>query len=486
MEKNLGLKEVLAMGVGGVVGGGIFAVLGVAANISGNAAFISYFLSGLIALASGYSYVKMTEHLKEDGGSFTFIEHYVSNKNIAGMVGWILIVGYIGTMAMYAYAFGSFAANIIGIAAGSMLRGFISVGVLAVFVGINLLGVEETGESEDVLVYAKVAILFLFGFIGLWAIFSRPEFSLFDGGVFNHGNLAPIIGIGTIFVSFEGWQLLTYEYSDIRGGTETLKKGVMGTIVVSTLIYILIAIVTTSLVSTEMILKYKETVLAFAAGKIFTNTLLAKISGVLISIAALFSTASAINATLFGTARFSHKIATENELPEIFSFRNKKGVPSRSLLIIGASTALFTLLGSLEEITTFASLAFILIFGVVNYVCLKDRDLEKISLIPLLGLLGSLTVLILQIWYLYTSNIHLLVFVTLIFIFVFFLEFLYFEREEIEEEAEMVEEDVEEFERDLEKESEKEAEELAKDIERQAEKVEKDFEKLEEKDKKED
>ncbi|MFB6241992.1 MAG: APC family permease [Candidatus Nanosalina sp.] len=483
MPEKLGLKEVVAMGVGGVVGGGIFAVLGVAAKIAGNAAFISYFLSGLIALASAYSYVKMTEHLKEEGGSFTFLEHYVSNNKIAGMVGWILIVGYIGTMAMYAFAFGSFAANLLRVQAGSLIRGTISVGILAVFVGVNLLGVRKSGESEDLLVYAKVAILLLFGFIGLWTIFTRPEFSLFRHGVFNKGAIAPIIGIGTIFVSFEGWQLLTYEYSDIEGGIETLKKGVIWTIITSTLIYILTAVVTTSLVPTEMIIKHKETVLAFAAGKIFASQILTEISRLMVSLAALFSTASAINATLFGTARFSHKIATENELPEIFSFRNRKGVPTKSLMIIGALTALFTFTGSLEEITTFASLSFILIFGVVNYVCLKDSELEKKSWIPVLGLTGTLIVFILELWHLYTEEPGLLIFVGGIFTSLFFLEFLYFEREEIEEEAEKVEEEaeeleeeaeemgeeleenVEELEEELEKESEEEAEKLAEELE---------------------
>ncbi|MFB6144167.1 MAG: APC family permease [Candidatus Nanohaloarchaea archaeon] len=461
MPEELGLKEVVAMGVGGVVGGGIFAVLGVAARIAGNAAFISYFVSGVIALASGYSYVKMTSYLEEDGGSFTFLEHYVSNQNIAGMVGWILIVGYIGTMAMYAYAFGSFSARLIG-AGSSLLRGLISVGIIGAFVGVNLLGVQETGESEDLLVYFKVAILLLFGLTGLWAIFSRPELSAFPGGLFNQGAITPIIGIGTIFVSFEGWQLLTYEYSDIRGGSETLKKGVLWTIVLSTLIYVLVAVVTTSLVSAEMIVRHKETVLAFAAGKIFASAFLQDIAAALVSVAALFSTASAINATLFGTARFSYKIASDDELPDAFSFRNQKGIPSHSLMLIGGLTALFTFLGTLEGITTFASVAFIMIFGTVNYVCLREQEVEKRSWIPLLGLLGTASVFLMEIWHLFSKEPQMLAFIVVIFGVLFLLEFLYFEREEIEQEVEHVEEGAGKVEETVEKEVEKVEEEVEK------------------------
>ncbi|MFB6292052.1 MAG: APC family permease [Candidatus Nanohaloarchaea archaeon] len=443
MPGELGLKEVVAMGVGGIIGGGIFAVLGVAARLSGNAAFLTYFLAGVVALASGYAYYRMTAHVHEEGGSFTFLEHYVENKNIAGMVGWVLVVGYIGTMAMYSYAFGSFAAGFFGFGGGSLVRGAISVGVIALFVGVNFLGARETGGSEDLLVYAKVLILLLFGAAGTWGILTRPEFSFFTGGVFNEGLMAPIIGIGAIFVSFEGFQLLTYEYSEMEGGIDTLKKGILLSIIVSTLIYVLTAAVTTSLVSPQQIIQHKETVLAFAASKIFASQLMKGVAGLLVSAAALFSTASAINATLFGTARFSHKMATENELPGVFSFRNKKGVPTGSLLIIGLLTSAFTFLGSLEEITTFASLAFITVFSVVNYLALKECDRVSTLFITGLGLIGTITSLVLLLWHLYIDKIHVLVFVGMIFAVLFLVEFLYFERGELEKAAEEVEREVE-------------------------------------------
>lgn len=426
---KLGLKEVVAMGVGGIIGGGIFAVLGVAARLSGNAAFITYFLAGLIALASGYTYYRMTALVHEEGGSFTFLEHYVSNNNIAGMVGWILLIGYIGTMAMYAYAFGSFVAGLFGFAASSIFRELFSAGIIAVFVAVNLLGAEETGESEDLLVYVKILILLLFGLTGVWGILNQPDLAFFPQGVFNQGYLSPIVSIGAIFVSFEGFQLLTYEYSEMEGGLETLKKGILFSIIISTLLYILTAAVTTSLVSPAQILQHKDTVLAFAASKIFTSSILNQISAFLVSIAAIFSTASAINATLFGTARFSYKMSSDKELPNVFSFRNKAGIPSKSLLIIGSLTALFTFIGSLEEITTFASIAFLAVFSVVNYLGFKECKRAPAKFISGFGMVGTVISFLLLLWHLYTSQPHVLVFVSLIFLVLGVFEFLYFERE---------------------------------------------------------
>lgn len=462
MGDKLGLREVVAMGVGGLIGGGIFAVLGVATEISGNAAFLSYAVSGLIALASGYSYVKLTGHLKEEGGSFTFLEHYVSNKNIAGMVGWVLILGYIGTMAMYSFAFGAFTAELLRKAGigFNLLRPLLSAGVMLVFLAVNLFGVKTSGESEDIMVYTKVLILLLFSLTGLWAILTRPELTFFSGGVFNYGFVSPVVAIGSVFVSFEGFQLLTYEYSEIEGGMETLKKGVLYSIAISTLIYVLVALVTTNLLRPEQIMHHKETVLAFAASRIFQSQLINSISFVLVSIAAIFSTASAINATLFGTARFSYKVATEDELPELFSFRNRKGVPSHSLYIITALTMAFTVLGSLEEITTFASLAFLAIFGTVNYISIRDSGLESNNLISGFGLVGTLAATVLLLQRLYTESFHMLVSIAGIFAALLVLEFLFFERESIEEEVEEIEEEVEKAEESI----EDEAVELEEDL----------------------
>lgn len=442
MAEKLGLREVVAMGVGGIIGGGIFAVLGVAANLAGHAAFLTYLLAGLIALASGHSYVQLTSRFGEDGGSFTFLEHYVSNIKIAGVVGWILIVGYIGTMAMYAYAFGAFTTDLVGLGSIMVVRPLISVGVIGVFVAVNWLGVRETGGSEDILVYSKVAILSLFVAVGIAGILTRPELHFLSGGIFPRDAFSPIVAIGAIFVSFEGFQLLTYEYSDIQGGISVLRKGIIGSIVLSTLIYVLVAFVTTSLVTPEQIVQHEETILAFAATKIFSNGVLNQVFFVLISVAALFSTASAINATLFGTARLGHKVASERVLPTLFSFKNKKGVPTKSLLLIGALTALFTFLGTLQAITTFASISFILIFGVVNLLAFKERESWLQAAVAGFGVIGTTSALCLLLWHLYTEQTAMLAFIAAVFIIVILLELFYFERDLLIEKAHEVEEEI--------------------------------------------
>ncbi|MFB6099922.1 MAG: APC family permease, partial [Candidatus Nanohalobium sp.] len=268
-----------------------------------------------------------------------------------------------------------------------------------------------------------------------------------------------------VFVSFEGFQLLTYEYSEMENGIDTLKKGMIASIGISTLIYVMVAAVTTSLVSPEQIIQHKETVLAFAASQIFNNPVVRKVSVFLVSAAALFSTASAINATLFGTARFSNRMSSDGELPDLFSFRNREGVPTRSLLFIGVLTGLFTFIGSLEEITTFASISFIGIFSVVNLLAFRESEETEKKVLTGAGLLGTVVSFLLLVWHLYVDKLHVLVFVAGLFTALLLLEFLYFEREPIEEELEKAEKELEEEIESAEEEVEKAEEDIEEKLE---------------------
>jgi len=119
-DEKLGLKEVVAMGVGGMVGGGIFSVLGLAIREAGHAAPVAFALGGVLALLTGHSYAKLGLAFHSDGGSFTYLEHAFKHTNIAGLGGWLLLVGYVGTLALYAYTFGVYGAAMLGDGAGQI------------------------------------------------------------------------------------------------------------------------------------------------------------------------------------------------------------------------------------------------------------------------------------------------------------------------------------------------------------------------------
>lgn len=437
MAGKLGLREVVAMGVGGMVSGGIYAVLGVAMKQAGNAVPLSFLLAGIITLLTAYSYIKLTLHFGEDGGAFSFIKHVVENNHVAGLLGWILVVGYIGVMAMYAFAFGSYILialrQTFAVGLPQILRPVISVVVVGTFVGINLVGVKASGLYEDVAVYLKILLLLILA--GLGILFFRGD--PLQISFFNRGMVSPVAAFAIIFVSYEGFQLLCYDYRDIKDVDWTLPKGMFIAILIAIAIYMAVSFMATLHLTPEQLIQHKETALATAVSNI---PLLGGIGFVLVILSAIKSTSSGINATLFGASRLAHRIATENELPKIFSFRNHEGIPVYSLVIMGSLTALFSALGTLEQITEFGSVAFLVADGAANYANL--RLYEKTNsrpLIPLVGLIGTAVALPIVLLHLYLTEPHILLSIGGIFGGLLLLELFYLEREEVEEAAKTLE-----------------------------------------------
>jgi len=423
---KLGLAEVIAMGVGGMVSGGIYAVLGVAMQQAGNAVPLSYLVAGIITLLTAYSYLELTLHFGEHGGVFSFVEHIVASPTVAAYVGWVLVVGYVGVMAMYAFAFGAYtltaARAIAGIALPQLLRPLISTVVVAAFVGLNLRGVHETGLFEDIAVYIKIVVLLSLATLGV--VFYDGSVTALD--FFSKGVVSPIAGFAIIFVSYEGFQLLVYDYEDIENVERVLPIGMYVAIAIAILIYVSVSFMATLHLTPEQLLAHQEVALAEAVSNI---PALGGAGFVLVILSAMKSTSSGINATLFGTSRLVHKIATEGALPRVFSFRNRDGIPVYSLLIIGSLTAAFAALGTLKQITEFGSVAFLVSFAVTNYtnIVLADETGSN-RFIPLLGLVGTGVALPVVLYHLYRTDVEILLWIVGIFAVVFLIEYLYVER----------------------------------------------------------
>jgi len=143
------------MAVGGMVGGGILSTLGVVISIAGGWAWLSFVVAGLIALAAGYSYVKLAAHYGEGGGAFTFLRE-IDADGSAGSLSWVLVVGYVLTNAVYAMTFGEYVGHVVDLP--WWFPRIAAVATMALFIGLNLRGVGEAG-TEVFLVWFKLAVL---------------------------------------------------------------------------------------------------------------------------------------------------------------------------------------------------------------------------------------------------------------------------------------------------------------------------------------
>ena len=426
MAGKIGLSESMAMAVGGMVGGGIFAVLGVVAAEAETLAWLSFVISGGIAMAAGYSFIRLNGLLDTPGSPVTVIEVFTGRTTLAGMMGWTFVIGYVGTMGLYTYAFASYLAAMVGARAvgGVPLQPVLSVAVIVLFVGVNAAGAHASGRTEDTLVGLKVLILL--GFCGGGLYYGVTHGQLKTG--LSMLGFGPLIAAAISFVAFEGWELLMFDQESIRNPRRTVKKAIFISIAGVTVLYVLVAVVTTSLLSPVTIQANAETALAIAA-----QPFLGRVGFVLISVAALFSTASALNATLFSTSRLMHQLVTEAMLPRQLDSHGDE--PVQALVLLGILTAILTFFGSLDVISSFASLAFILIFGLVSFLAYTERSPpSRSAIIPAIGTIGAGATIIALGWYLATTKPATFLLVVILSLAVIFVEVVYFDRRPIEAE----------------------------------------------------
>jgi len=332
-----------------------------------------------------------------------------------------LLVGYVGTLALYAYTFGVYGAAMLGAAGhGSVVQHLLQSGVLLTFLGVNLYGVKAAGRSEDIIVVVKVLILSLFAISGLFFVDSTHLLPVFDKGA---GGI--LMAAALIFVAYEGFELIPNAVDEMENPERDLPRAIFISILIAIAIYIVVSLVAVGNLLPAEIAKYKEYALAEAA-----KPFLGQAGFVLIGLGALLSTASAINATLFGTARLGKVMAQESALPQVFSMRERtKDIPWVSLCVISAATLVFVNLGDLTVISSFASSTFLLIFASINFSAFRLR--KRIGLHwapPLIGASLSFAVWVVLCGYLWQQDRTSLLWMAVFYLVTASLEFLFSER----------------------------------------------------------
>jgi len=408
------LREVLAMAVGAMIGGGIFALLGLVLGISGEAAYLSFLVGGLMALNAGDSFNKLFLHYGVGGGLYTYTRLATGRPRLAGFLSWVLILGYIFTVGLYAVTFGSYVGHYLGWGIGSLGQKALSTAIVVAFIAINLVGVKEAAKWESFLVYGKLVLIALFAVLllnslGIDQVTTELGRSFEVAGEVGVG--AILAGAALIFVGFEGFQMLTYSVKDIRDPRRTVGRGIYGAIIIVTLAYVVIGFVTSQILTPEQVLANKETVFA-----ILMEPLLGWVGSVLVLIAVIFSTSSAINATMFGTSRLVATVAESTSIPDMFYETNGQGIPHYAVWAVGLLSIFIVNTAGLEAIAAFASIVFILYFALIDYLdFLVVRQGWAAKLFTLGGSVFSLFAIIVLFTELFNHDLGSLEFVIVLF-----------------------------------------------------------------------
>lgn len=382
MSNQISLKDAISIGIGGMVGGGIFAVLGLAVSLAKGATPLAFLFAGIIALLTAYSYAKLSKKYPENGGTVRFIHHQFGNGVFAGGINNLLWVSYIVMLALYASAFGSYSAELISLTGTKEMdvRIFQSAIILLALL-INYLSIKLVSMIESVSVFIKLLILIAFIGVGFYGLSIHPE---------NLSQLAPsnwesplliLSGGMVIFVAYEGFELIANSIADLKDKEKNTEKAYFGAVGFVVVLYILIAIVTVGALQFEQIASAQEYVLAKAA-----EPTLGKIGFTIITITAMISTFSAINATVLGSGRVNYDIAEDRELPKYFCHKFW-GQPI-GFVVTALLSVLLVNLFNLQSISTAGSAGFLLIFAIVNYIGYKKHiELKSNQLIHLFSAL---------------------------------------------------------------------------------------------------
>jgi len=412
--RNIGLLGAISIGIGGMVGGGIFAVLGEAVSLSHGATAVSFLIAGIVALLTSYSYAKLSVAFQNQGGTVCFVDKAFGDNIISGSINLMLWLSYLVTISLYATAFSSYGATFFEHQTPLLNHILISCAIILPAI-INLISSSFVSRSETIIVAIKLSLLVLIIVSGFSYIDTSRLLPV------HWGSAISIISAGMIiFVAYEGFELIANAAKEIKNPEQNLPRAFYSSVIIVIFLYILISLVTVGNVSEDVLLKAQDYALAVAA-----KPALGDIGFKIVAIAALLSTFSAINATIYGNARLGYIIAKDGRLPKGL-LREKRDIPFMGILYTLGLSLIVANSIKLEEIAIIASAGFLLIFFIVNISAYKlSNEIKANKFIVGLSSSLSLFALVSLLIYTYKSNPNAVMVFMLFIIFSLLFEITY-------------------------------------------------------------
>ncbi|KER06491.1 Proline-specific permease ProY protein [Marine Group I thaumarchaeote SCGC AAA799-E16] len=387
-KKTIGLWSAVSIGIGGMVGGGIFAVLGLAVNLSHGGAPLAFIIAGLVALITAYSYAKLSVTFPSSGGTVEFLNQGLGTGIITGGLNILLWISYVVMLSLYSYAFGSYGATFFPETEQTFWRHILTSSVIISFTLLNFLSAKVVGKSEEAIVAIKISILVIFVVIGFWSV----QFEKFEPSTWS-APLSLMAGGMIIFLAYEGFELISNTAGDVKDPKKNLPRAFYVSVLFVIGLYVMVSMVTVGNLPVERIVESRDFALAESA-----KPFLGHVGFVAIAVAALLSTSSAINATLYGASRISYIIAKTGELPSHLE-RKIWNRPIEGLIITSILTLIIANFFDLASIAIMGSAGFLLIFAAVNFANFRlSKKTSSKKLISFTGCIGCLVALGVLVW----------------------------------------------------------------------------------------
>jgi len=305
--KAFGLWSAVFLGIGSMVGAGIFIVIGEAGAIAGNLVWVSFVIGGIAALLSGYSLARLASAYPSRGGIVEYLVQGFGEGVFSGSAGVLFYFSQLIAIAAVAKSFGTYADTLMH---GNGMTNWYALGIVGFFVVINLLGASLVAKSENMIVFIKVTVLVFFTGIALFYV---------DPKLLGQADMLPIsnvfFAVGLTFFAYQGFSVITNTVEDMENPKQTMLKAMVITIVLVGFLYVLTSLAVLGNLPLSEVISAKDYALAQAASPLFGS-----MGFKVMAVTALLATASAINATLYAATEIGYTLAKEGNLPHVYTY----------------------------------------------------------------------------------------------------------------------------------------------------------------------
>lgn len=397
LKRTLGLWDILMFGIGGMIGAGIYAIIGEAAALGGNMLWLSFVIASIVALLTALSYAEFVSRFPDSGGSYEYIKQSLGNKSALIMSVFMLFTGIVAAAAI-AISFASYLTRL-----WDFPSYIIVIGIVALMALFNILGAKYSSYYNSLatiitLIGLTVVIAFCITDLGSTDLTQPNDFGW--NGV--------IAGGALVFFSYVGFEDLVKMAEETKNPEKVIPKGLLLSGIVVLVMYVLIAI------SAVSVLNWNELAKADGPLAAVIETKLGTLGATGLVIVALFATSKTILSNILGTSRLLYDIARDNNMQWLKKFTTISGIgnaPNYAILTVAFIAIAFGLIGNLKIVASISNVFVFIVFGMVNF-CLivfrfKHRKNKQkapfhiplnIKNIPVPTLLALLSILILFIY----------------------------------------------------------------------------------------
>ena len=379
LERSLGLLPALAIGVGTMVGAGVFVFPGLAGGQAGVGATFSFILAGAVALLVAWCTAELATAMPQSGGGYFFVSR-VLGVGAGTLVGIGQSIGLVFATAFYLSGFAEYVLQLLErIGVSITLTVSIIGAVVAVLLALlNFFGTEKVGKAQNIIVICLLIILLvLFGY-GLADVL----------GIAGPGRLPTELaprGVGSIFgttalvfTSFLGFVQIATVAGEVTTPYKTLPRALVGSVLIATLIYVLVLFVTTSVFSADRLSELGETA-TVAVGR----ELAGGAGEWAILLAGLLATLSSANASILSASRSVYALGRDDLLPERTGrLHPRYHTPHYALLIIGIPTVACLFIGRIQVLAEVASLLHLILYGLICFTLVVIRRRKPLWYVP--------------------------------------------------------------------------------------------------------